>query len=359
MGFIIATGFLSMWLSNTATTMMMFPIAMSVIHVITTHNKESTGIKNFSLVLMLSIAYASNFALGTIIGTPPNVAYVNYIHEKFNYTIGFTDWMIVFTPLTIVLLFMLYWVMVRFLFPNKIKHSVEGKSYIKAELNALGKLSVPEKRVLFVFIGTVFLWITKDIINNLQKTIVLDDTIIAMIGAIALFIIPSGNKKKQEKNACSTGPIPEKWPGVFTVIWRWYCTGKGPGRCKTDGPAGHLYRLLRNRQYFLMILIVTTFSIFLSEVMSNVAQVIVMAPVISSVAVALHMDPLLLGIPMTLGASCASMLPMGTPPNAIVFASGHIKMKDMLKAGIVLNIVCIILITLFCWLLQPMIMRLM
>ena len=114
LGFIIATGFLSMWLSNTATTMMMFPIALSVIHVITTHNKESTGVKNFSLVLMLCIAYASNFALGTIIGTPPNVAYVNYIHEKFNYTIGFTDWMIVFTPLTIVLLFMLYWVMVKF-----------------------------------------------------------------------------------------------------------------------------------------------------------------------------------------------------------------------------------------------------
>ena len=105
-----------------------------------------------------------------------------------------------------------------------------------------------------------------------------------------------------------------------------------------------------------MILIVTTASVFLSEVMSNVAQVIVMAPVISSVAISLHMDPLLLGIPMTLGASCASMLPMGTPPNAIVFASGHIHIKDMIKSGFVLNIVCIILITLFCYFLHPMIM---
>ena len=109
---------------------------------------------------------------------------------------------------------------------------------------------------------------------------------------------------------------------------------------------------------FIMILVVTTVSVFLSEVMSNVAQVIVMAPVISSVAVALHMDPLMLGIPMTLGASCAGMLPMGTPPNAIVFASGHIKIRDMLKTGFVLNIISIILITLFCWLLQPMIMKL-
>jgi len=360
LGFIIATGFLSMWLSNTATTMMMFPIAMSVIHVIATHNKESTGIKNFSLVLMLSIAYASNFALGTIIGTPPNVAYVNYIHEKFNYTIGFTDWMIVFTPLTIVLFFMLYWVLVKFLFPNRIKHSAEGKSYIKSELKALGKLSAPEKRVLLVFICTVFLWIFKDLINLVQKVVVLDDTIIAMTGAITLFIIPSGNKKEAREERLLGWPDTGKmaW-GILLLFGGGIALAKALEDVKLMDQLGTYIASYATDNTFLMILIVTTISIFLSEVMSNVAQVIVMAPVISSVAVALHMDPLLLGIPMTLGASCASMLPMGTPPNAIVFASGYIKMKDMLKAGFVLNIICIILITLFCWLLQPMIMRLM
>lgn len=360
LGFIIATGFLSMWLSNTATTMMMFPIAMSVIHVIAKHNKQSTGIKNFSLVLMLSIAYASNFALGTIIGTPPNVAYVNYIHEKFGYTIGFTDWMIVFTPLTIILFLMLYWVLVKFLFPNRIKHSTEGKSYIRTELKALGKLSAPEKRVLLVFICTVFLWITKDIINSLQKAVVLDDTIIAMIGAIALFIIPSGNKKEPREQRLLDWPDTGKmaW-GILLLFGGGIALAKALEDVKLMDQLGAYIASYATDNVFLMILIVTTVSIFLSEVMSNVAQVIVMAPVISSVAVALHMDPLLLGIPMTLGASCAGMLPMGTPPNAIVFASGHIKMKDMLKAGFILNIICIILITLFCWLLQPMIMRLM
>jgi len=360
LGFIIATGFLSMWLSNTATTMMMFPIAMSVIHVIATHNKESTGIKNFSLVLMLSIAYASNFALGTIIGTPPNVAYVNYIHEKFNFTIGFTDWMIVFTPLTIVLFFMLYWVLVKFLFPNRIKHSAEGKSYIRTELKALGKLSAPEKRVLLVFICTVFLWIFKDLINLVQKAVVLDDTIIAMIGAITLFIIPSGNKKETREERLLGWPDTGKmaW-GILLLFGGGIALAKALEDVKLMDQLGTYIASYATDNIFLMILIVTTISIFLSEVMSNVAQVIVMAPVISSVAVALHMDPLLLGIPMTLGASCASMLPMGTPPNAIVFASGYIKMKDMIKAGFVLNIICIILITLFCWLLQPMIMRLM
>ena len=360
LGFIIATGFLSMWLSNTATTMMMYPIAMSVIHVIVSHNKENTGVKNFSLVLMLSVAYASNFALGTIIGTPPNVAYVNYIQEKFSYSVGFTDWMIVFTPLTIVLLFMLYWVLVKFLFPNKIKHSVEGKSYIRTELKALGKLSAPEKRVLLVFTGTVFLWIIKDIINNLQKMIVLDDTIIAMIGAITLFIIPSGNKKETREERLLDWPDTRKmaW-GILLLFGGGIALAKALEDVNLMDQLGAYIASYATDNTFLMILIVTTISIFLSEVMSNVAQVIVMAPVISSVAVALHIDPLLLGIPMTLGASCASMLPMGTPPNAIVFASGHIKMKDMLKAGFVLNIICIILITLFCWLLQPMIMRLM
>jgi len=349
-----------MWLSNTATTMMMFPIAMSVIHVIATHNKESTGIKNFSLVLMLSIAYASNFALGTIIGTPPNVAYVNYIHEKFNFTIGFTDWMIVFTPLTIVLFFMLYWVLVKFLFPNRIKHSAEGKSYIRTELKALGKLSAPEKRVLLVFICTVFLWIFKDLINLVQKAVVLDDTIIAMIGAITLFIIPSGNKKETREERLLGWPDTGKmaW-GILLLFGGGIALAKALEDVKLMDQLGTYIASYATDNIFLMILIVTTISIFLSEVMSNVAQVIVMAPVISSVAVALHMDPLLLGIPMTLGASCASMLPMGTPPNAIVFASGYIKMKDMIKAGFVLNIICIILITLFCWLLQPMIMRLM
>jgi solute carrier family 13 (sodium-dependent dicarboxylate transporter), member 2/3/5 len=359
LGFIIATGFLSMWLSNTATTMMMFPIAMSVIHVITTHNKESTGVRNFSLALMLCIAYASNFAVGTIIGTPPNVAYVNYIHDKFNYTVGFTDWMIVFTPLTIVLMFVLYWVMVKLLFPNRIKHSVEGKAFIRTELKELGKLSAPEKRVLLVFIFTVFLWITKDIINSVQKTIVLDDTIIAMIGAISLFVIPSGTKKDEKEERLLEWPDTSKmaW-GILLLFGGGLALAKALEDAKLMDQLGTFIASYATTNTFLMILIVTTISVFLSEVMSNVAQVIVMAPVISSVAVAMNLDPLLLGIPMTLGASCAGMLPMGTPPNAIVFASGHIKLKDMIRAGFVLNIISIILITLFCWLLQPMIMRL-
>lgn len=355
LGFIIATGFLSLFLSNTATTMMMFPIATSVINVIENHNKENTGVKNFSLVLMLCLAYASNFAIGTIIGTPPNVAYAGYIQEKFNHSIGFLNWMVVFIPLSIILMLMLYWVMVKWLYPNNIKHSIEGKSFIKKELQDLGKLSIAEKRVLIVFGVTVFLWIFRELINRLQTTVTLDDTIIALIGAITLFIIPNG--KNNERLL--------EWPDTSKMAWGILLLfGGGIALAKALEDANLMQQLgnyiasYGTQNIFVMILMVTTISVFLSEVMSNVAQVIVMAPVITAVAIALKIDPLLLGIPMTLGASCASMLPMGTPPNAIVFASGHIKIKDMLKTGFVLNIICIILITVFCWLLQPLVMGL-
>ncbi len=367
LGFIIATCFLSLWLSNTATTMMMLPIAGSVIHVITKHHDKDGNIKNFSLVLMLSIAYASNFALGTIIGTPPNVAYVAHISERFNYTIGFTDWMIVFMPLTIVMTLGLYWVMVKWLYPNKISHSAEGKAFIQEELAKLGKISLPEKRVLIIFVITVFLWITKDMINGFQKAIVLDDAIIAMAGGLTLFIVSAGTKEviaATENEDESQNRLLE-WQDTSKMAWGILLMfGGGIALAKALEDANLLQQLgsyiasFSSTNLLLMILVVTTLSVFLSEVMSNVAQVIVLAPVISSVAIALKMDPLSLGIPMTLGASVASMLPMGTPPNAIVFASGHVKIKDMIKTGFVLNIICIIIITLFCWLLQPYLIKL-
>ncbi|MCX6292775.1 MAG: DASS family sodium-coupled anion symporter [Sphingobacteriales bacterium] len=357
LGFILATGFLSMWLSNTATTMMMFPIAMSVIHVVGINQTSEKNMKNFSLVLMLSIAYASNFALGTIIGTPPNVAYVNYISDKFNYNIGFTDWMLVFTPLTIALLLMLYWVMVKWLYPNHIKHNEAGRLFINEEIKKMGKFSTPEIRTTIVFSLTVLAWILKDVINAVQQIVVLDDTIIAMSAAIVLFIIPSGVKVDDKKVPLLEWADTTKmaW-GILLLFGGGIALAKALEDAKLMDQFGLFLASYSTGNTFFMILIVTTASVFLSEVMSNVAQVIVMAPVISSVAISLHMDPLLLGIPMTLGASCASMLPMGTPPNAIVFASGHIHIKDMIKTGFVLNIICIILITLFCYFLQPMIM---
>lgn len=357
LGFILATGFLSMWLSNTATTMMMYPIGASVIHVISKHADPHANIKNFSLTLMLSLAYASNFGgIATIIGTPPNVAYIRHLNEHYKHGIDFANWMMLCMPLAIILLLVLYLVMVKWLYPNHLAHSLEGRNFIHAELKEMGKLSRQEKRVLIVFCSTAFLWITKDLINASQKLFQLDDSIIAMTGAISLFIVPSGRiKEEPDERLLEWSDTRNMAWGILLLFGGGIALAKSLEDAKLMQSLGEYIAGFATDNVLVLIFVVTLLSVFLSEVMSNIAQVIVMAPVISAVADALQINPLLLGIPMTLGASCASMMPMGTPPNAIVFASGHIKLNQMLKTGFVLNIICVILITLFSWLLLPLI----
>ena len=357
LGFILATGLLSMWLSNTATTMMMFPIALSVIHVMKENHKGEGSIRNFSLTIMLAIAYASNIGgIATIIGTPPNVAYVGYIQKKYNYNVDFVNWMLICTPLAILLLMSLYWVMVKWLFPNRIKSDDGTKQLIANEIQQLGPISVAEKRVLIIFIGTAFLWITRGIINNGQDWFRLDDTIIAVMCAVALFICPSGYKDENNDSLLEWGDTSKMAWGILLLF------GGGIALAGALEKAGLMEQLGQwlaqfSGNGFILVLVIVTVSLFISEVMSNVAQVIVFAPVVSSLADAIGINPLMLGIPMTLAASCAGMLPMGTPPNAIVFASGHIKLRQMTKAGFVMNIVSIIFITLFCWFLLPLLMK--
>jgi solute carrier family 13 (sodium-dependent dicarboxylate transporter), member 2/3/5 len=361
LGFIIATGLLSMWLSNTATTMMMFPIALSVIQVMKENHTGDGNTANFSLVLMMVIAFASNMSIGTIIGTPPNTAYVAHIEQKYNYTVDFMKWMLLCTPLSVVLLFALYMVLVKWLYPNRIQSNPATKKLIYEELHSLGKISVPEKRVLYIFITTAVLWMTRDIINTAQPWFKLDDAIIALLCTVALFICPSGPAESGEKEEQPGSLL--QWGDTKRMAWGILLLFGGGIALATALEKANLIQELGEwlGQFagngFMLVLVITFVSLFLSEVMSNVAQVIVFAPVVSSLADAVGMNPLLLGIPMTLAASCACMLPMGTPPNAIVFASGHIKLKQMTKAGFVLNIVSVILITLFCWFLLPLLMK--
>jgi len=358
LGFILATGLLSMWLSNTATTMMMFPIALSVIHVMKENNKGEGNINNFSLTIMLAIAYASNIGgIATIIGTPPNVAYVGYIRGKYDHEVDFIKWMLVCTPLSVLLLFSLYWVMVKWLFPNRIRSDISTQQLIKNEINELGPFARSETRVLIIFIGTAVLWITRDLINKAQSWMRLDDTIIAVMCAVALFICPSGNKEDEKSNGLL------EWGDTKKMAWGILLLfGGGISLANSLEKVGLMQQLGEwlgqfSGNVFLLIVIITVVSIFISEVMSNVAQVIVFAPVISSLADSIGVNPLLLGIPMTLAASCAGMLPMGTPPNAIVFGSGQIKFRQMTKAGFVMNIVSIILIITFCWFVLPLVLK--
>jgi solute carrier family 13 (sodium-dependent dicarboxylate transporter), member 2/3/5 len=353
LGFILATGMLSMWLSNTATTMMMFPIASSVILVMQQNHKGNGNIKYFSVCIMLAIAYSSNFGgIATIIGTPPNVAYVGQLQKHYGYTFNFSDWILLCFPLSVLLLMTLYLVMTKILFPNKIKTAIDTKELMKKELTDLGKMSSAEKKVLVVFIVTAFLWICKDLINQLHF-IKLDDTIIAMMSAISLFIIPSGLKDHDL--------FLLKWKDTKKMAWGILLLFGGGISLANQLEKAGLIGLLGNgiasyagSNLLLLIFLIALISIFLSEVMSNVAQVIVFAPVIAGMADALQINPILLGMPMTLAASCASMLPMGTPPNAIVFASGHLRLRDMVRTGFVMNIIAVILITFFCYFFIPL-----
>ncbi|HEX2535994.1 MAG TPA: SLC13 family permease, partial [Chitinophagaceae bacterium] len=243
------------------------------------------------------------------------------------------------------------------------------RALIGREVAALGPMSRPEKRVLVIFCLTAFLWITKDLLNHaalhrwlsdlLGRTgggplFRLDDNMIALIGAILLFATPSGGEKKEALLG---------WPDTQRMAWGILLLfGGGIALAGALEKAGLIAQL---GQWFagfalselMLIFLVTLVSLFVSEVMSNVAQVIVFAPVVSSLADAAGMHPLLLGIPMTLGASCAGMLPMGTPPNAIAFSSGYIKINQMMRVGLVMNVISVILITLFCWLLLPLLLQ--
>lgn len=361
LGFILATGLLSMWLSNTATTMMMFPIALSVIHVMKENNDGNGNLQHFALCMMLAIAYAANFGgIATIIGTPPNVQFAGYYSQRYGNPVGFVDWMLLCAPVALLLLLSLYFVSTKILFPNRLKKSEAAQAFIRAELKQLGPLSPAEVRVLIIFISTALLWILRLPINKSQSLFQLDDTMIAMLGGLALFLCPAG-ERKPDAAGDKDGSILE-WEDTRNLAWGILLLfGGGIALADALEKAGLIQQLGQwLGQYaghgIVLVILVTVISVFISEVMSNIAQVIVFGPVVCSIAEAAGMHPLLLGLPMTLAASCASMLPMGTPPNAIVFASGHIKLKQMLKAGFVMNLVSILLIVLFCWFLLPLIM---
>jgi len=350
--FIISTGFLSMWLSNTATTMMMFPIALAVIKMVeTTPSIDSRSVKNFSFCMMIVIAYASNFGgIATIIGTPPNVAFNSYLQSQNHQEISFFKWMAICTPLAIVILICLYFILVKFMYPNTIKSNPEIVQFIKKEIKSLGKMNKAEISVISIFLFTVILWIFKDLLNGFLP-IKLDDTRIALTGGILLFII------RIDK---STALL--EWEDTKKMSWGILLLfGGGMALANALEKVGLLKLIGEYIQSFgaigfsSILIMIILISIFLSELMSNIAQVIVLAPIIGGIAESMNYSGIQLGLAMTLAASCASMLPMGTPPNAIAFSSGMIEMRSMLKIGFIMNLVCIVLIFLFCLYIFPII----
>ncbi len=342
LGFMIATAFLSMWISNTATSVMMLPIGIAIITQLTDNpNTSINENKIFGKALMLSIAYSASIGgIATIIGTPTNLILSGVVKEVYNYEISFTQWFLIGMPISILLLFICWYYLTNIAFSFKQKTFPGGKNEVKKQLKELGRLSFEEKLVLIVFVVTAFSWISRSFL--LQPIFpAINDTIIAIIAAVALFILPSKEKGKPLMDWKFAVKLP--W-GILLLFGGGLALASG---FKESGLAlwiGTQMTLLDGIFLLTLLAFIVTVVNFLTEITSNVATTSMLLPVLASMALSLDVHPFMLMIGATIAASCAFMLPVATPPNAVVFGSGYLTIPDMMKKGFWLNIISIILI---------------
>ncbi len=347
LGSMLATALLSMWISNTATTVMMLPIGISVVKLLDKQFDTPGGGQNFALTIMLGIAYAANIGgISTLIGTPPNLVLASMVSESDMTPLSFAQWMFFALPLAVILFTIVYWINSHLIFPVRIKRLSGIKELIKNELLQLGKIQTGEKRVLFIMIGAALLWIFRGQLSKLSALENLSDPAIAIFASIALFAWPSGEKKKPLLVWKDTQKLP--W-GILLLFGGGISLAKGLEVTQIVDLVGTWISDSPVQSAIFIILMVCAFSVFLTEVMSNVALVSVFIPVSFVIASNLGLSELQLALPLTIGASCAFMFPISTPPNAIVFSSGYIKMNQMARSGILLNLICIVVISLYCY----------
>ena len=331
-GFMLATAALSMWISNTATTLMMLPIALSVVAKI-----DLDAHPRFPVALLLGTAYAANLGgIATLVGTPPNVAMAGLLEEHVEIAMPFLEWTIMALPFSAIMLVLVYALLTRVLCPVSSEPLKSGVAGLKEELKALGPWGVSEKRVAWVFGGTAVMWVARRwLVEGLGWP--LNDTSIAMAAGVLLFVIPSGD--------ASRTPL-LSWEDTRRMPWDILLLFGGgltlAGQLAEAGVLSAVADSLASMPSLSPAWLIAGFvfmSLFLTEVMSNLALTVVMVPVVAQVAMAWGMNPLLLVVPVTMASSCAFMLPMATPPNAIVFGSGQLRMATMVQVGVVLNLV--------------------
>ncbi len=343
-GFMAATAFLSMWVSNTATAMMMLPIAVSVVALLENDTGPRLPVRGLKTALVLAVAYgASVGGLATLVGTPPNALLAAYFDQTYGVTIGFAQWMVLGVPLSLVLLLLTWVVLTRVAFrlPSA---PVEGAgAVISDQRRALGPAARGEIIAGAAFLCAAGLWIFLPLITSAWPNLGLTDSGIAMAVALVLFIVPVDLKR-----------------GEFALNWDWASRAPwgvlllfGGGLSLASGATtsgladwiGGAMSGLSGAPTWLMLLAVVTVVVFLTEVTSNTATTATLLPVLSGLALGLGENPLLLCVPAALAASCAFMLPPATPPNAVVFGSGHVSIPQMARAGVFLNFTCIAVLT--------------
>jgi len=376
LGLMLATGFLSMWVSNTATTLMMLPIGLSVLALVSDRfsaaNAEAApgpGLKpdaagggaldknlvRFGVCLTLSIAWAATMGgLGTLLGSPPNAIVAGYAAEELGRTIGFLEWMIVGVPLGLTFILIGWLLMTRVLYPFKLEEIPGGQQMIEGEIRKLGSMSQGEKMVLAVFVSAAFLWVVPGLLESvpglggrLGLLGELDDAAIAIAAGGALFLLPGRGGREMVLNwKDAEDGLP--W-GVLLLFGGGLSLAAAVAGTGLDAWLGQQVTGLGALPIVLLVVAIVTIVMFLTEITSNTATAATFIPVLGGVAVGIGADPMTLLIPAALAATCAFMLPVGTPPNAIVFSSGTVTIAQMARGGLVLNLVGILLITAFCY----------
>ena len=355
-GFMTATALLSMWISNTATTIMMFTVASSVIHIYSQNISAPNAQRQFAVALLLGVAYSASIGgVATLIGTPPNALLAAYLADHHQITIDFTTWMKLGVPLALIMLPVTWFILIRWVssvntFTNEKTLPVNSAPFIKQEIVELGKPTREEIIILIIFGLTAFLWISRKLIVNIID-FPITDTSIAVAAAITLFLFPAkGNQRLLEWSNIKDMPwgILLLFGGGLAIAAAFKSTGLAVaiGDAVTELNAIHL-------SIFTLVLI--TSIVFLTEITSNTATTATFLPILGAVAVGLSINPIMLTVPAAIAASMAFMMPVATPPNAIVFSHEEMRISDMMKAGIVLNVIAIGVIYLLLMALMPIV----
>ena len=352
LGFMISTALLSMFVSNTAAVMIMIPIGLAIIkeaHALSTPQVQN-DVKIFEKALVLSIGYAGTIGgLGTLIGTPPLIILAGQMKQIFDVELNFAQWMLIGVPVVIVMLGLAWAYMNFFQFKHGMKQLPGGRKIIVDELEKLGKITREEKWVLAVFILAASLWILRGFFfDRFAFTELLGDGSIAMFAAVLLFIIPS---KKQNGRVLDWGVAKDLPWGVLLLFGGGLALAGSIVETGVDLWIGEMLSGVGGVPLILMITIVAVLILFLTEFTSNTATATMILPVLAGLAIALDVHPLALMIPAAMAANCAFMLPVGTPPNAIVFGTGKVSIGEMMKAGFGLNVIAalIIIVVVYLW----------
>ena len=381
LGFMIATGFISMWVSNTATAVMMLPIGVSILVLVQRYGTDDalTGDEaagqvdrpaapasapgeaptqaeirsltksNFGTALMLGIAYAASIgSLGTIIGTPPNTLLAGHMAAEHGVEIGFGQWMLVGVPIAVVLLFACWFLLTRVLFRPEIDEVPGGRDLIATELARLGRMSAPEAKVLAVFILAALAWITVPLISEYVLDLtspLLSDAAIAMVVGLVLFLLPAGGGAGRGVRLLDWEAAKELPWGVLLLFGGGLALSGQFSKSGLSTWLGEQVKGLGDIPVWVLVVIAAVGILLLTEMTSNTATAATFLPVASGVALGTGVAPLMLAAPVALAATCAFMLPVATPPNAIAYGSGYVTIGQMVKGGVWLNIIAAVLIS--------------